>query len=87
MEAGEENRDLTPAALAGELTPEEMGHLTSLLQKPESLGMADKSLPDYIEIVHEEADKRTGDGDADPLLAAMDKYKDKKGYGGKQNDK
>ncbi len=83
MDAGREDRPISVAALAEELSPEEMGHITALMQKPENLGQADKSLPDYIEIIKDEADKRRGDADADPLLAAMDKFKDKKGYGGK----
>ena len=38
-------------ALSGECTAEEMSHLTTLLQKPESLAYADKSLPDYIRVI------------------------------------
>ena len=83
MDAGREDRPISVASLAEELTSEEMGHITALMQKPENLGQADKSLPDYIEIIKDEANKRRGDADADPLLAAMDKFKDKKGYGGK----
>ena len=62
-----------------------MGHLTALLQKPESLAAADKSLPDYIEIIRQSAAKRTGGPQEDPLLAAKDKFKEKKGYGGKRH--
>lgn len=71
--------------MAGELSPEENAHLTAIQQKPEALSAADKSLPDYIGIIKERADKRRGDTDVDPLLAAQEKYKDKKGYGGKKN--
>ena len=62
-----------------------MSHLTTLLQKPESLAEANRSLPDYINIIQESALRRTGIQEADPLAAAMDKSKDKKGYGGKHN--
>ncbi len=84
LEIWGEGRSPTPAALAGRFTAEEMGHLTTLLQKPESLAHADRSLPDYIRIIQESAAKRRGDGESDPLLAAMQKSKEKKGYGGKQ---
>ena len=71
-------------ALSGECTAEEMSHLTTLLQKPESLAYADKSLPDYIRVIKESAGRRRGETPVDPLLAARDRFKEKKGYGGKQ---
>ena len=70
------------AALAAVLTSEEMNHLTALLQKPESAANAPQALADYIRIIREEHTKRTGG--TDPLAAAMETYKDKKGYGGKR---
>ena len=70
------------AALAAVLTPEEMNHLAALLQKPESAANAPQALADYIRIIREEHTKRTGG--TDPLAAAMETYKDKKGYGGKR---
>ncbi|MBE6970866.1 MAG: DNA primase [Ruminococcaceae bacterium] len=73
------------ASLGGILSGEEMSHLTTLLQKPESTSAAAQALSDYIRIIREEQQKRDGAG-ADPLAAAMDKFKDKKGYGGKRND-
>ena len=85
LQAGQRGRFLSPAMLEGQLSPEEMGHLTSLLQKPESLARADRSLPDYIAIIKESANKRSGSEDTDPLLAAQNKFKEKKGYGGKQH--
>jgi len=75
----------SPSGLEGRLSPEEMGHLTSLLQKPESLAEAGRSLPDYISIIKESANRRLGTQTGDPLLAAQNKYKEKKGYGGKQH--
>ncbi len=69
------------AFLSGVLTGEEMSHLTTLLQKPESASGAQQALSDYIRIIREEKQKRDG---SDPLAAAMDKFKDKKGYGGKR---
>lgn len=85
LDAEKEGRALSIASLEERLTPEEMGHLTTILQKPESLAAADRALPDYIRIIQESAAKRRGDADIDPLLAAKDKFKEKKGYGGKQN--
>ena len=85
LQAAREGRTPAPALLQEALTTEEMGHLTALLQKPESLAAADKSLPDYIEIIRRSAAKRTGGPQEDPLLAAKDKFKEKKGYGGKRH--
>ena len=83
--AWQDGRTLTPAALQEHLSVEEMSHLTTFLQKPESLAEADRSLPDYINIIQESALRRSGHHSHDPLAAAMDKSKDKKGYGGKHN--
>ena len=74
------------AFLSGELSADEMSHLTTLLQKPESTAGAQQALTDYIRIIREERDKRLGAAGTDPLAAAMDKFKDKKGYGGKRNE-
>ncbi|MBQ2997324.1 MAG: DNA primase [Oscillibacter sp.] len=67
--------------LSGELTSEEMSHITFVSQQPESVRNAPKALSDYIKIIRNEANKRAGD-DTDPLLAATEKYKNK--LGGKQ---
>ena len=72
------------AALSASLTPEEMSHLTTLLQKPESTANAPQALADYIRIIREEGVKRSGRNAMDALAAARDTYKDKKGYGGKR---
>ena len=48
----------------------------------EATASAQRALADYIRIIREEAQKRNAQGD--PLLAAQEKYKEKKGYGGKQ---
>ena len=72
------------AALSASLTPEEMSHLTTLLQKPESTANAPQALADYIRIIREEGVKRSGRSAIDALAAARDTYKDKKGYGGKR---
>jgi len=79
-----QGRSLTIAALSAELTPEEMSHLTGVLQKPESLSRAAEALKDYIRIIQDACQRRSGEAEADPLLAAQRKSRMKKGYGGKQ---
>lgn len=79
-----EGRSVTPAILVDALTTEEMSHISAIFQKPESLQNGKQALADYIRIVQSEYDKRRG-GAIDPLLAATEKYKDKKGTGGKQH--
>ena len=83
-QAHEEGRAVSLNTLTGDLTPEEMSHITSVCQQPESLRNGAKALADYINIIRSEANKRAG-GEIDPLLAATEKYKDKKGTGGKQS--
>ena len=87
LDAAAEGRRLGLSLLAEELSPEEMGHITSLMQKPEAPARAEQSLKDYIAVIQESAAKRRGGPEtADPLLAAMSKRsKDKKGYGGKHH--
>ena len=83
-QAHEEGRSVNLNALTGELSPEEMSHITSVCHQPESLRNGAKALADYINIIRSEAKKRAG-GEIDPLLAAAEKYKNKKGSGGKQS--
>ncbi len=72
--AAAEGRGASLASLAGDLTPEEMSHVTAVCQQPESLKNAAQALSDYIRVICEEWDKRSG---ADPLLTASEKYKRK----------
>lgn len=78
----QEGRSTQLAALAGELTPEEMSHLAAILDRPEDLANSQQALRDYISIIQTEALKRTGESQMDPLLAAREKYREKKAYGG-----
>ena len=82
----EAGRPVSLAALAGVLAPEEMNHITSICQRPQSPQNAKQAMEDYIRIVKDEAAKRCG-GETDPLLAATKKYKIDhiKGTGGKQH--
>ena len=84
LEAHSQGHSASVASLAGVCTQEEMSHLTAVMQKPESLANADRSLPDYIRVILDCANKRRGDSPIDPLLAARETFKEKKGYGGKQ---
>ena len=77
-----EGRSTQLAALAGELSPEEMNHLVSVMDQPESLAHSQQALRDYIEIIETEALKRSGTDQVDPLLAAREKFREIKGYGG-----
>lgn len=79
-----EERPVTLSSLTGLLNQEEMSHITSVCQQPESLQNSNQAMHDYIHIIQEEATKRCG-GDIDPLLAATQHIKDKKGTGGKQH--
>lgn len=69
--------------LAESFAPEEISHLTAILQKPESLKNAPQALRDYIRIIRSEYEKRTGAGR--DLAAVTEKYKAQQGHGGKQN--
>ena len=81
-----EGRPPSTAALSGALSPEEMSHISGLLQQPESLKNRRQALDDYIAIIRQEAAKRNRSAQADPLRAATEKYKAKKlGTGGKQD--
>ena len=77
-------RPMQIGSLSGALEKEEMNHLASVLQRPESLANAPQALADYIAVIQDSCEKRQDSG-LDPLLAARDKFKNKKGYGGKQN--
>ena len=77
-QAREAGRGAALPALAGELTPEEMNHVTAVCQRPESVRNGRQALADYIRVIQTEAAKRSG-VQTDPLLAAAEKYKEKKG--------
>lgn len=62
------------------LSGEEMSHISTILQKPESLAHGKQALQDYINIVRREASRGSTD---DALLRVTQKYKENQGYGGK----
>ena len=85
-QAKAEGRRPSLASYAGQFSDEEMNHLTSICQQPQSLQNGRQALADYIRVVQSEAGKRSETA-SDPLLAATEKYREKKGTGGKQYGK
>jgi len=77
-----EGRSTQLAALAGALSGEEMNHLAGIMDQPEALAHGQQALQDYIEVIETEALKRGGGNAVDPLLAAREKFREKKSYGG-----
>lgn len=66
--------------LAGELTGEEMDHLTQVASSPESMANSRQSLADYIAVIRAEAIKRSGASGNDLLLTAQRSNLEKKAY-------
>jgi DNA primase len=83
-QARTEGRPVSVSALFNDLSNEEMSHISAICHQPESAGHAEQALADYIRIIRSEYEKRAGGGQTDPLLAAAEKHKKKKGTGGKQ---
>ena len=77
-----DGRGVQLGALAGVLTQEEMSHMARITDKPENISQGRQALKDYIAVISMERMKgRTASDDA-LLLAAQEKYKKKKAYGG-----
>lgn len=76
-----EGRSIQLTALTGELTPEEMSALVEIVDQPQQLSNCGQALKDYMEIIETEALKR-GESEQDLLLAAREKFREKKAYGG-----
>ena len=68
------------AALAEELTGEEMDHMAQVAAQPESMARAEQSIRDYISVIRGEGLLRSGGRADDLLLAAQKKYLEKKAY-------
>lgn len=67
-------RSVEISALSGELSEEEMSQLVHIMQKPENLADAQKTLNDYASVIRTEKLKDSAD-----LLALMNRYKETKG--------
>ena len=76
----EEGLSTQLSLLAGELTGEEMDHLTQVASSPESMANSRQSLADYIAVIRAEAIKRSGASGNDLLLAAQRSNLEKKAY-------
>ncbi|MGI6028261.1 MAG: DNA primase [Candidatus Heteroscillospira sp.] len=71
--------ELSLPLLAGQLSGEEMDHLTQLISKPEIVqGSRRKALHDYIDVIKTEHSRAAPEGD---LRAMAEKYRQTKGYG------
>jgi len=75
-----QGRPVQLSSLEGELTPEEMKHLSMVARKRDQL-VSDRALLDCAAIVREEYERSVRTGD-DALLAMQARMKEKKGYGG-----
>lgn len=76
-----DGRAVSLGGLANTLTPEEMSHLARIVDRPESLGHAQRAMKDYIAIIRMERLKQAG-GTDEELLRAAQKYRQAKSYGG-----
>ena len=72
-----EGKSLVLASFAQALTDDEMSSLMQIVEKPESIAEADRSMKDYIAVIRTERLKSTAD-----LLAISEKMRERKGYGG-----
>jgi DNA primase len=73
-----EGGSLSMASLSEKFTPDEISHLTAILQKPEMLSNGAKALEDYIEIMRAEKNSL----ESKDLRLIAEEYRQKKGYGG-----
>lgn len=71
---------ISVTTLGDTLSPEEMGLLAGILQKPEVLSNGARALRDYINIINQQKELR---GDKSDLRAMAEKLKETKGYGTK----
>ncbi len=78
----QENGRISLNTLDADFSPEEISHISGILQKPVSLKTARQALDDCVRIIHQEAQKRNAASE-DPHAAATEKYK-RKNNGGKQ---
>ena len=77
----QESRPVTLSALDGQFTPQEMDHLTAVVQEPQPRHTAETALTDYKQTIL--AESRKGEVRSGEDLARLrDTLKQKKGYGG-----
>ena len=68
---------ISMGVLAGQFTPDEMSHFTTVLGGTEDLSNAEKAMDDYIQII-----VGSGQEQEDDLRALAEKYRKTKSYGG-----
>ena len=71
---------VTLGALEGQVTADEMSHLSAVMNKDDQL-VSEDALRDYISVIRQEYERRNGTGD-DALREMARQLKEKKGYGG-----
>ena len=74
-------RPVSLAALEGELSPEEMAHLSYVMSSDTST-VSDEALHDYIRVIQEEYEARTSVRSEDSLLQLAEQMRTTKQYGG-----
>ena len=78
-EKAAQHSSLSIAALGGSFSPEEVSHITALLQQPEVLHNGSQALNDYIGVIRSEHALRDAPTD---LRAFAEKMKNKQNFGG-----
>ena len=73
----QEGQSITVSAMNGEFQPEEIAHISRVARKNEGT-VNEQAFRDYISVIRSEASKR---GSKD-LMAALNRRRDKQGYGG-----
>ncbi|MBQ8801404.1 MAG: DNA primase, partial [Clostridium sp.] len=66
--------------MTGDLTQEEMSHMTRVVDQPESTAHGARAMADYISIIRGEAMHRSDLAGDELLMAAQKKYQQKKAY-------
>lgn len=79
-ERWQQDLSVSPPVLAQELSPAEMAHLTSVLQKPDH-PVSEEAFGDYLRIIRDEQLKKK-ETRAEDLLRMQQKLQINKGYGG-----
>ena len=78
LEKAADGSEPSMASLSSMFSPEEMSHLTSIMQKQEDLSRGEQALDDYINIIKSEAARTSTNTDLRLMAEAL---REKKGYG------
>jgi len=80
LERQRTDRSIQLGTLAEDLTTEELSHLASILEKPETLSNGKQAMADYRSTIEKEQMAKAGESDEQLLLAAREKYQEKKAW-------